>query len=296
MFGYVKAYKPELKLKDYELYKGVYCSVCKQLGRKYGPLAQLSLSYDITFLALIRLSASSGCPHFKASRCFYNPLKKCNCCEKNNEEIDYSVDCAVIMLYYKLIDNIKDSGFIKRIAFYFVYPFYSLLHRKAKTSRPQIEYVVKSAMEEQAEVENRRTQSIDEAAHPSSKALSALLSNGYEGDKKLLLERLGYLIGRWIYIIDAADDLLEDIKKGNYNPYISLLDEYNKRGFSGISEFKDYLTGVLNLTVDECLKAFELLELEHFRDILTNILYMGLENTRLKVFSEERWLKHEKSI
>lgn len=291
MFGYVKAYKPELKMKDYELYKGVYCSVCKRLGRKYGPLAQLSLSYDITFLAVLRLSATEECPQFKRTSCFYNPLKKCNCCDMNSKEIDYSVDCAVIMLYYKLLDNIKDSGFLKKIALFLIFPFFSLLHKKAKACRPQIESVVKSAMQEQAIVESEGALSIDRAAHPSSKALSAILSYGYAGDRKLLLERLGYLIGRWVYIIDAADDLVKDKKKHNYNPYIPMLEQYSQRGENGLTELKQYLTEVLNLTVDECLKAFELLELERFREIISNILYLGLENTRMTVFSEERWLK-----
>ncbi len=296
MFGYVKAYKPEMKVKDYELYKGVYCSICKQLGRSYGPLAQLSLSYDITFLALVRMAVSSECPEFKKSKCSYNPLKKCNCCQKGNKEIMYSVECAIIMLYGKVKDNIKDSGFFKRLACYLILPFISAMHKKAAGRQPEVENIVRTAMEEQAKVEKSGSQLIDEAAHPTAAALSKIISAGYDGNEKIILDRMGYLIGRWIYIIDAVDDLFDDKKSGGYNPLISKLSEYESKGDNGLADFKDYLTGVLNLTVDECIKSFELLKLQRFSDILNNILYLGLENTRNKVFSAEGWCKHEKSV
>lgn len=49
MTGYIKAFKPELKIKDYELYRGVYCSECRVLGRLYTPIARMLLSYDSLF-------------------------------------------------------------------------------------------------------------------------------------------------------------------------------------------------------------------------------------------------------
>ena len=56
MLGYVRAYRPEMKFKDYDMYKGVYCSLCKSIGKRYGLLARLTLSYDFTFLAILRMA------------------------------------------------------------------------------------------------------------------------------------------------------------------------------------------------------------------------------------------------
>ena len=56
MFGYVTAHEPELKVKEFHKYKGYYCGLCQQLKRNYGPLGQLTLTYDMTFLILILTS------------------------------------------------------------------------------------------------------------------------------------------------------------------------------------------------------------------------------------------------
>ena len=108
MIGYIKAYKPELKVKDYEAYKGIYCSLCKQLGKSYTPFAQLLLSYDFAFLLVLKMAISAECPAFKMKRCHYNPLVKCNCCV--NEEVALCADLTVIISYYKVKDNIREIG------------------------------------------------------------------------------------------------------------------------------------------------------------------------------------------
>ncbi|HZJ78426.1 MAG TPA: DUF5685 family protein [Clostridia bacterium] len=287
MFGYVKAYKPELKIKDYELYKGVYCSVCKQLGRVYGPFAQLTLSYDITFFAVLRMAARDKRPQFKKGHCTYNPMKKCNLVNADND-IAYSVDCAAIMLYYKVKDNIQDSKLLKSFGFRLLLPIVSLMHKKAMKRAPSAENIIKSAIDKQRDVEDNLSESIDEAAHPSAQALSKLISDGFEGDEKVVIERIGYLIGRWTYIIDAVDDLDDDRKNGTYNAI-----DLKYKGFE-TDGFKEQIKGMLNLTVDECLKAFELLDLKRFKDILNNILYLGLEETEKTVFGDERWCENEK--
>ena len=110
MFGYVKAYKPELRIKEFEFYKAVYCSLCRDLGKKYGIVSRFSLSYDFTFLALLQMSLVGGCAPTERKRCVCNPLKKCNyLCSGGLPEMP--IAAAEIMLYSKLNDNIADEGF-----------------------------------------------------------------------------------------------------------------------------------------------------------------------------------------
>ena len=103
MFGYVKAYKPELKVRDYEQYKAVYCSLCKTLGREYGLFARLTLSYDFTFAALLRLALSGECPGFHKSRCPFNPFAKCNACSGGESDFSFTAAAAVIMMFISLL-------------------------------------------------------------------------------------------------------------------------------------------------------------------------------------------------
>ena len=45
MFGYVRPFKPYMRMFEYDIYKAVYCGLCKDMGRRYGfvtPLATIS--------------------------------------------------------------------------------------------------------------------------------------------------------------------------------------------------------------------------------------------------------------
>ena len=75
MTGYIKAFKPELKIKDYELYRGVYCSECRVLGKLYTPIARMLLSYDFTFLSIVRLALREKCSKFENGRCCVIPRR-----------------------------------------------------------------------------------------------------------------------------------------------------------------------------------------------------------------------------
>lgn len=295
MLGYIKAYKPDLKIKDYEIYKGVYCSLCKNLGKRYTPLAQILLSYDFTFLALVKMSVSCVCPSFINNRCHYNPFIKCRTCRGENSDLNLCADAVVIMSYYKIKDNIIDGNFFKRVAMYFLLPAFSLMHHKAKRHSAELEKTIAKAMLDQKTIETSDKSNIDVAAEPTANALSKILSFGENDEQQIkVLERLGYLVGRWVYIIDAVDDLKDDIKHNNFNP---LKDKYFEFKTNNIEEvFGGYARQVLNTTAGEAALAFELLETKRFRDILENILYDGLLSVGNTVLKTDGRCDLEKSL
>ena len=273
MFGYVRIAKPELRVKEYETYKAVYCSLCKALGKHYGFLSRLTLSYDFTFLGLLYMSLQDGCDGFERKRCAFNPLKKCNYC-KNLNTLKMPAAAAMIMLYYKLRDNIADEKFIKKIGCYMILPFFASAHKKAAKLYPQIEGIVASFIKEQNFLEKENCLELDRIADPTAKALSQILMLCSEDEmQKRVLERLGYCIGRYIYILDAACDLEADIKNNSYNVL--------KSGLEGdINKYvKDRAVPQLYFCVNEAGKAFELLDIKKYKTILGNIIYLGLEET-----------------
>ena len=77
MFGYIRISKPEMRIKEYEMYKAIYCSLCKELGRSYGIFARLTLSYDFTFLALLNMALKDNFCGTNRKKCTCNPFKKC---------------------------------------------------------------------------------------------------------------------------------------------------------------------------------------------------------------------------
>ena len=123
MFGYIRIAKPELKIKEYETYKAVYCTLCRTLGKEYGIWTRFTLSYDFTFLALLNMALSDGCDEAERKHCVCNPLKKCNYC-KNDEKIKMPAAAAIIMVYYKLLDNIADEKGIKKLGFILLKPLF----------------------------------------------------------------------------------------------------------------------------------------------------------------------------
>lgn len=96
------------------MYKGVYCALCKRMGREYGVLSRMTLNYDFAFLAMLGLAVEEGCAGFERQRCLFNPLKKCLCC-KGGEAFSFAAAASMVMLYYKLKDNVTDQTFLKSI-------------------------------------------------------------------------------------------------------------------------------------------------------------------------------------
>lgn len=273
MFGYIKANKPEMKIKEFEIYKAVYCSLCKELGKNYGLLARLTLSYDFTFLALLNMALKDGCTSFERKRCAFNPFKKCNYCKETND-LKMPSAAAMIMLYYKLKDNVEDEKGFKKLGYLLLLPIFSGAHKKAKKQYPKIEETVADYISEQSQLEKSGCREIDRIADPTAKALSKLLMLCSDNEtEKRVLERIGYCLGRYIYILDAACDLEEDIKKGTYNVLRYMLAENNQE------IIKEKVVPQLYFCVNEAAKAFELLEIKKHKHILGNIIYLGLEDT-----------------
>ncbi len=266
MFGYIRPLKPELRIKDFETYNAVYCGLCHQLGRSFGAFARLTLSYDFAFFALLYMSVAPECPSFKRCVCIANPLRKRPCCTDSNA-LSFSADAAAISMYYKLLDNIADSSWWAR-------PFWRLAlllaagaRRRAAKRRPELESIFAAMMDAQAAAEKCGA-GPDEAAEPTANAISRILAlcpcDG--ASQKRVLERMGYLIGRYIYLCDAADDLEDDIKKRRFNP---LKNEENGA---------EAARAAIYVTIAETQAAFALLETHRYAEIVDNIVSLGLKS------------------
>ena len=172
------------------------------------------------------------------------------------------------------LDNIKDEKGIKKLGYITLKPLFSHAHKKAARIYPQVEEIISEYISEQSALENENCAELDRAADPTAKALSALLQLCSEDlTQKRVLDRLGYCLGRYIYILDAACDLPEDIKSGSYNCLkASVEGEPQKYA-------KDRATPQLYFCANEAGRAFELLDIKKYRTILGNIIYLGLEDT-----------------
>lgn len=276
MFGYIKCYKPELKIVEYESYRAIYCGLCKRLQESFGILSSFTLSYDFAFLSLIEASINDTPIKIEAARrCTVNPLKKVSYCT-NPEFLDYSCDVAMIMLYHKLKDNISDGLFVERTKSRLALTQFTRSYKKCKYKHEELCKIVEHNMNIQRKVELLNTKSFDEASDPSAKSLEYVFSQiSSDPTQKRILERLGYFLGRWVYLIDAVDDLESDEKNGCFNILLS-----NSFGTNSFSDAVKIISPSINATLSEIINSYELLDIKKFKSILDNILYMGLKHVQ----------------
>lgn len=274
MFGYVKINKDELKIKEYNTYKAVYCSLCRELGRQYGLCARLTLNYDFTFLTLLRLALDEPEPCFINSRCSFNPLVRCKKCGSENQNFNVATAVAMLMLYYKLLDNIADERFFKRMAARLLKIMFKRRYKKAAALYPQADMLMMEMYQKQRAVE-KGCPSLDAAAHPTAEALGKLFAlDTPDTAQAEILYRLGYCLGRYVYFIDALDDYKADRKQGGFNAFVA---------DARIGDAPE----VIRHSIGEAVHAYYLLTPFRYGGILENILTKGLNNTLMQVLNDQ---------
>lgn len=271
MFGYVRTCTPQLRLCEWEAYRGIYCGLCRTLGRRFGPLARLTLSYDFTFYAALEMALREEAPQFCRKSCGVNPLRRCLHCEEN-QALAHAADLAILSLWYKADDTIEDGGFWSRCGGRLLKAMLRRQYRRVAAEYPATDAVFAEEMSRQRRLERQEMAGLDELCEPTAKMTAAMLGLiGEEPDERRILERLGYLLGRYIYMADALDDMEKDRKHGDFNPFL--------RQEGTPEALKDRARQSLLLTIGEMGATLDLLELRRFEPILENIIRLGLPQT-----------------
>lgn len=280
MFGYVKPYNPELRVRELEEYKAVYCGLCKQLGRSFGVFARFTLSYDFAFLAMLKTALDSEiCPETERCACIAHPFCK-RIRVRENAAMQMAARAAMISVYYKLLDDREDEGFFRRIGAALLLPFAKRARRKALAfaDGAAADEAAAKMSAAQGQLETEKCPIPDAAAEPTANFLAAVLKNcAATAEQAAVLERFGYLLGRYVYLCDALDDLEDDRRRGRYNPFL----------YAG-GEAAIAAKNALFLTTAELSDDFDLLELHRYEGILENIIRIGL---RAEVIRIEKKLK-----
>lgn len=261
MFGYVIINKPELKIKDFECYQSFYCGLCQALKDGYGHIGQLSLNYDLTFVALVLSGLYEAANDMIDSRCLMHPQKKRR--KIANEFSGYCADMTVLLTYLKFCDDWNDehrirSGMMRRL----YQPYYMMLKQKYPDKTARME----TALQENHRLEQNGCSDLDRLAALSGVLMGEVLTprddEWYAG-----LYEMGDYLGRFIYIMDAYDDREEDQKQQRFNP----LTTYAKK-----TNFDQWVHESLGLMMARSARAFEKLPILLYGDLIRNIIYSGV--------------------
>ena len=286
MFGYVRPYQSELLVKEYDQYKAVYCQLCRILGKEYGWLSRFSLSYDCTFYAMLALAVSKAEMTECRRCCGANPLKKCRYLEAEGDAYQKAAALSVLLTYQKLLDDKADESFFKSLGCRLLLPLVSRKAKKAAKKYPFLAELAETTTREQAEAEQRKA-GIDECAEPTAKLLSALFGElaGENAGQKAALTQFGYFLGRWVYLMDAADDLAEDAKAGKFNPFLPRLGLSGKRELTAEEQkhAEEFCNNALNFTLSMLLPPLNLMDMEHFGPIIENVAQKGLPEIQREI-------------
>ncbi len=276
MFGYVKPFVPNLRVKEHELYKSVYCGLCRSMKKHTGNLSRVTLSYDMTFFALVRMALCETDIGIRKRRCAVHPMKKRPMMD-DNDALAYAAYVSALFSSYKVEDTLADESGIKKLGARLASPYAGHLRRRARKTEYEIETVIRDAMTELAALEREQCAVPDMPADVFGKLLGTLLSMGLHGAKARIGYEIGLHTGRFVYLIDAAMDYEEDVKKDSYNPFrFALAGQEEMNAFR-----KTALHGVLTLEADAALFAFRLLDLEGramLGSCIENIITDGMES------------------
>ncbi len=278
MFGYIKTYTPELKIRENEYYKGVYCGLCHALKKRCGFISRLTLSYDFVFMVLVRSAATDLDIGFKNSRCIAHPLSDSSVAEIN-DELDFAAICEVLLYYYKCMDDIADEKGKKRLRAKFIRLILNgsrrrILKSERASEAAELDKYISETMKKLYNKESEHAPSVDTTAEIFGELTAYIFSYGLCEDKARIVRNIGRHIGRWIYIVDACDDYKQDKASNSYNPFIYL---YEGEDFD--DEKKLSVKTALLAELCEIEKSLDLIDLEKSSDIcgvLKNIIYLGM--------------------
>ena len=272
MFGYIAVNKSEMKFREFDIYHSYYCGICRELKKKYGGLGQLSLSYDMTFLAILLTGLYEPETRGGSCKCVAHPFESHE--TRNNIFTEYAADMNMLFACYKCQDDWEDERKFGK------YAYGRML--EAKAGRLKKEYAdkvrtISLMMQDFSDAERSGDADIDTLAGLFGRIMAEIMA-AREDEWADNLRRLGFFLGKFIYLCDAYEDVEKDIRKGMPNPL--------KQKFES-PDFEEECKTILMMMISECCKEFEKLPILENVEILRNILYSGVWG-RYEIVHEKR--------
>ncbi|MDE7219782.1 MAG: hypothetical protein K2O45_09200 [Oscillospiraceae bacterium] len=270
MFGYVRPSVARLTEEDKARFGGVYCGLCRVLGERYGQAARFILNYDFTFLAILLWPDGAEGERLRRG-CIAHPIGK-RAYYPGNEALELAADESVILAWWQLRDALEDPGEGKA-----KYRAASLAlktaYRRARERRPDFDRITREKLEDLRRLERERCPSLDRPADAFAAILAAAAEEVSDPVKRRVLEQLLYHLGRWVYLVDAADDLAEDFTSGSYNPLIC---RFSLKSGELTGEARESLVISLDHSIRLMEAAYELWNFGEWSSIICTVLYEGL--------------------
>lgn len=275
MFGYVQIRKPELKIKDYTVYHGFYCGLCERLRKRYGFKGQITLTYDMTFMAVFLSSLYDADNVITEKRCIMHPAKKQKIIY--NRYTDYCADMNMLLCYYHCLDDKHDDNSFKGYAGTMLY---DKVHKETARLYKRQARKIRKCLRRLSQIEKDKDAELFVAADCFGYLLAEVMCFKKDYFEKEV-RGFGFHFGRFVYIMDAFDDIREDIEHNRFNPLKKMYFSHDDNDI-----FNKKVYDILISEMSEACAHFEKLPCVDHIDILRNILYAGVWNKYDKIVNE----------
>ena len=274
MFGYIYVNQKDLSEESKKQYQAYYCGLCQVLKKSSGVKGQILLNYDMTFLIILLTGLYELQNREKMFVCPLHPGKKK--LAYINEASVYASDMNVLLSYYNLVDDWEDDHSLPK---YMISQMLKKDYRRIARKYPRQAQAVETYVRHLDMLERKKEDNIDAISGLTGEMLGEIFA--WKDDIWAEeLHCLGFYLGKFIYLMDAYEDLEKDVRKNEYNPFMKLAKQ-NHRDFETISKL------ILTSMMSECAKSFERLPILLHADIIRNILYSG-------VWSKYEYLQEKK--
>lgn len=276
MFGYVRPPLGALPQEEQDRFRRLYCGLCHTLRDRCGTAARFILNYDFTYLAMLLTSSEEAEPQLR--RCVVSPAKK-QPSFPADKAMELAADESVILAYWQLRDGVADHDWFHGLKYRGLSQALESAYRRAAKNCPGFDETVRRQLALLSSLEREGCASLDEPADAFAALLAGAAEAVEEPVRRRVLQQLLYHLGRWIYLIDAADDLKKDLKMGNYNP-VALRFGMTAPAEEGKSLWRAEDRQAFALTLDHSIHmmttAYELWDFGVWSPILETTLYTGL--------------------
>lgn len=270
MFGYVRPPLEILPQEEADRFRRAYCGLCHTLGERYGPAARMILNYDFTYLAILLSDPEEAAPCRR--RCVSSPVRL-RAYQPATAALELAADESVILAYWQLRDGVEDHAWASGLKYRAAARLLESAYKRAAALRPEFDQAVRRQLQLLSALEQAKDPSMDRAADSFAVLLSSAAEELTDPVRKRIMEQILYHLGRWIYLIDGADDLKKDAESGNYNP-VAL--RYGLTDGTWTPESRRDFATTLDHSIHQMAAAFELWDFGVWTPVLQSTFYGGL--------------------
>lgn len=279
MFGYLDIDKGTIEDGQRGLWQTFMCGLCMSTKAEYGNLPRAFISNDINFFNVLFHSVTQTDVEIENKTCFSHPFKKRTILKRTSLTDELAV-ANVLLTYWNVLDDVVDD---KSLAKKTVLKTLTRTYNKAKAALPSMDEMLKAMYDNLQSLEKSGCNSIDMVAHSFASLSQQFASIILQDKSSPNVETLCYNLGKWIYLIDALDDIEKDLKRGAYNVFVSC---YNISSVADVRAHLDEIQFIMYASLNRIAQSYNDLNLTKYVCILKNVLYDSIRNKTKQIISK----------